>query len=541
MLIAIMMFFVLRMADTSVSSLGRTMYRSTLTQAAHSINLQLEYYKRIVDLFVSYNIRMYLTNISNDPSSYYINQTRIKREIINYSNKFMFDNIYVFPRSAAPINAFFDEPVFDPSDQVGKIIDAFINAPPNNDSAFFVSRADPFRIAIYRPIYFNATYMGVVEFDLNMDFFFSVTDKLKDDGFESTLMLDGESRVIYSQSKEQPFDAVYMAPTDPNALSLAIPATGWTMCSNLPQTRINALTAQFMNLFLSMSALLLITFGGFSFLFFRSIQRPLIEIADGMQKVKMGDFSVKLSSAAAPIEYHEIISTFNDMVRRVHSLLSTVYEQQELLRISEVSDLQAKLDPHFLYNSLDMIYWEMIKNEQASTAEMVIALSEILRYSIRHKHEFGTVLEEMHQIENYLKLQSMRLGNGLEWSIELDPRLNDLSIPCLLLQPLVENCIRHAFTGEQTYKYIGVTGTLEDDKIKLIVVDNGVGIAPEKVATLLTDRSEQKQNGVGLALVNRRIQLIYGSEFGMTIDSKPKHGCMITTVLLTCLPEREVL
>ena len=171
---------------------------------------------------------------------------------------------------------------------------------------------------------------------------------------------------------------------------------------------------------------------------------------------------------------------------------------------------------------------------------MVIALSEILRYSIRHKHEFGTVLEEMHQIENYLKLQSMRLGDELEWFIDLDSRLSDLVIPCLLLQPLVENCIRHAFTEEQPYKYIGVTGALENDKIVLIVVDNGVGIPPEKIDTLLVHQPVRPGGGVGLALVNRRIQLIYGPEYGMTIESKPRQGCMITTTLMSRPPEREV-
>lgn len=98
LLVLIMMFFLLRMADTHVSSLGYTIYRSNLLQAASSLNLQIDYYKRIVDLFVSYNIRVCLNNIYRDPDTYYINQTRIKREILNYSNKFMFDNIFIFPR-----------------------------------------------------------------------------------------------------------------------------------------------------------------------------------------------------------------------------------------------------------------------------------------------------------------------------------------------------------------------------------------------------------------------------------------------------------
>lgn len=539
LLVLIMMLFVLRMADTSVTSLGRALYRSTLTQAVHSVNLQLDYYKRIVDLFVSHNIRLYLANIHADASSYYINQTRIKREIINYSNKFMFDNIYVFPRTTAPINAFFDEPVFEPNEQVLKLTDSFLHASPSNDSVFFVSREDPFRIAVFRPIFYNASYVGVIEFDLNMDFFFSVTDKLAGDGFAAVCLVDGEGRVIYSQSSAPAFGEAYDAARYPNALSVALPAAGWTVCSALPETRIDALTHQFIQLFLLMSILLLVTFGGGTLLFFRSIQRPLVEITAGMQKVQKGDFSVELSTTMAPIEYHTIISAFNDMVRQVHGLLGTVYEQQELLRISEVSDLQAKLDPHFLYNTLDMIYWEMIKKGQERTAEMVIALSEILRYSIRHKHEFGTVLEEMHQIENYLKLQSMRMGGELEWSIDLDARLNDLLIPCLLLQPLVENCIRHAFTEEQPYKYVGVTGALRGESIVLVVVDNGVGIPPEKVGTLL-HQAERPDGGVGLALVNRRIQLIYGPEYGMTIESKPRQGCMITTTFMAHPPEREV-
>lgn len=207
------------------------------------------------------------------------------------------------------------------------------------------------------------------------------------------------------------------------------------------------------------------------------------------------------------------------------------------MRISEVSDLQAKLNPHFLYNTLDMIHWELIKGGQEKMAEMVIALSEILRYSIRHKHEFGTVLEEMHQIENYLKLQSMRMGDSLEWSIELEDNLEELLIPRLLLQPLVENCIRHAFTPEQAYKFIGVSGRLHGEEIILVVVDNGVGIAPEKVQGLLERKTEDV--GLGISLVNRRIQLIYGARYGVTIESLPKPGCMVTTTLLAHPPGGE--
>lgn len=148
LLVLIMMFFLLRMADTHVSSLGYTIYRSNLLQAASSLNLQIDYYKRIVDLFVSYNIRVCLNNIYRDPDTYYINQTRIKREILNYSNKFMFDNIFIFPREGGPINAFFNEPVFEVSPQVERLVETFMRASPTNGSVYAVSREDPFRIAV---------------------------------------------------------------------------------------------------------------------------------------------------------------------------------------------------------------------------------------------------------------------------------------------------------------------------------------------------------------------------------------------------------
>ena len=537
LLVLIMMFFLLRMADTHVSSLGYTIYRSNLLQAASSLNLQIDYYKRIVDLFVSYNIRVCLNNIYRDPDTYYINQTRIKREILNYSNKFMFDNIFIFPREGGPINAFFNEPVFEVSPQVERLVETFMRASPTNGSVYAVSREDPFRIAVFRPIYYNTTYVGVVEFDLNMEFFFSVIHGLQTDGYTTLAILDENGKVIFTQSPQMPVGSDGTSPRRESVLSAALPASQWTLLGELPKTRIDALTSRFVHVFISMSILLLITFSAFSLLLFHSLQRPLKEIIAGMQKVQKGDFTVKLPASYAPLEYQTIIGAFNDMVSQIHDLLNTVYEQQKLLRISEVSDLQAKLNPHFLYNTLDMIHWELIKGGQEKMAEMVIALSEILRYSIRHKHEFGTVLEEMHQIENYLKLQSMRTGDSLEWSIELEDNLEELLIPRLLLQPLVENCIRHAFTPEQAYKFIGVSGRLHGEEIILVVVDNGVGIAPEKVQGLLERKTEDV--GLGISLVNRRIQLIYGARYGVTIESLPKPGCMVTTTLLAHPPGGE--
>jgi two-component system sensor histidine kinase YesM len=177
---------------------------------------------------------------------------------------------------------------------------------------------------------------------------------------------------------------------------------------------------------------------------------------------------------------------------------------------------------------LDLIYWKAIIKGEEEVAGIIVALSNILRYSISHKNEFVTVTEDMEQLKNYLMIQRLRFEDKLQYEFKIQKEIVDYKIPKLAIQPLVENCIKYAFQDMRRDGYILIQGYMDKDDLCFEVIDNGVGMSEEKVQMLYSlCESGSEEAGLGIQLVHQRAKYIYGEGYGVSIESAIGKGTII--------------
>ena len=244
------------------------------------------------------------------------------------------------------------------------------------------------------------------------------------------------------------------------------------------------------------------------------------EVADG-----------QLDARAPALETQELESlteSLNTMAERLNSLIQQNKIEQENLKKSELRMLQAQINPHFLYNTLDAIMWQAEANNSNEVIHITRALSDFFRISLSSGEEWITVSQEKRHLEGYLSIQKVRYRDILNYSIEIDPDIEGEIVLKLLLQPLVENALYHGIKPKRGGGWIQVTGRREGDQLAFCVQDSGAGISPERLAAIraalrdggnIINSEESAGSGFGLKNVDLRIRLYYAKEQGLTIDS----------------------
>jgi two-component system LytT family sensor kinase len=195
-------------------------------------------------------------------------------------------------------------------------------------------------------------------------------------------------------------------------------------------------------------------------------------------------------------------------------------EQQERLLIEARLDaLTSQINPHFLFNTLNSVS-SLIRTNPNQARAMVLQLSNILRRLLRKHDNFSPLREELSFIEDYLSIEVMRFGDKLHFQREIDPGTLDMLVPSMLLQPLVENCIKHGLSSKVEGGTIRLRTKRTERRLHLMVEDDGVGIPEARLATLL-------EQGIGVSNVNERLKVLFGNDYRMYIDSQPGRGTRI--------------
>lgn len=265
---------------------------------------------------------------------------------------------------------------------------------------------------------------------------------------------------------------------------------------------------------------------GIALVLTRLIMRPLTVLGATMLKVQHGDLNATMREGGFN-EIRVISDTFNDMLYQLRELMDQIVQEQEKKRLHELNALQAQINPHFLYNTLDSIIWMEERGKSQESIRMVSALAKLFRISISKGRNEITVREELEHVTNYLIIQKMRFKEKFVYTIDAKEDALPLRTVKLILQPLAENVLNHAIDetlGEQLH--LKITAYTEGEDLVFTVGDDGVGIPEEKLATLLTAPSGQ--SGIGLRNVHERIQLTYGRRYGLHIQSAEDEGTLIT-------------
>ena len=229
-------------------------------------------------------------------------------------------------------------------------------------------------------------------------------------------------------------------------------------------------------------------------------------------------------------EVEHLGKSIKNMLGRIKVLMSDLVEEHNAKRKSEFDTLQSQINPHFLYNTLDIIVW-MIENENSDKAvNIVTALAKFFRISLSKGKNIITVKDEVEHVRNYLMIQNMRFKNRFEYSIDVDEEVLSYSSLKLMLQPLVENAIYHGMEFMDGDGEIDVKVFKEDDSLYFTITDNGLGMSEDMVETLLSKDfvPSKKGSGIGAKNVNERIKLYFGSEYGLKVESEPDEGTKIT-------------
>ncbi|MFC4597375.1 cache domain-containing protein [Cohnella hongkongensis] len=268
-----------------------------------------------------------------------------------------------------------------------------------------------------------------------------------------------------------------------------------------------------------------------SFLLSRNLTRPIHQMQRHMSEVEKGNFDIQVPLDSTR-EIGMLARAFNLMVVRIRELMAQVVKEQEFKRKSELNALQAQINPHFLYNTLDSIVWMAENQKSAEVVRMTSALARLFRASISKGSELVPIRNEIEHISNYLTIQKMRYRDKLDFRIEVDDAIKSSLTLKVLLQPLVENAIYHGIKNKYGTGTIRITGERLGETIVLRVSDNGVGMDEATRKSLLSPLASREQGkGVGLSNVHERIRLYFGKSYGLSIESAPDEGTTVTVTL----------
>ena len=253
-----------------------------------------------------------------------------------------------------------------------------------------------------------------------------------------------------------------------------------------------------------------------------------------LAKKMIGVHTGKLEIIDIPPSSDEIgmlISDYNFMAKRMSALVEEQYKSGQELKSAELKALQAQINPHFLYNTLDMINWYARKNKGQEIVQIVDALARFYKLSLNKGKDIVSIRDEIMHVLCYFQIQSLRFKNSLNLHMQIDEEIYEYSIQKITLQPIVENSILHGILCRESKSgTITITGKLERDTVILKVEDDGIGIPKDKLDNILGNRTESAEgSGFGISNINKRLKIYYGEEYGLTYRSEYGKG---TTVVI---------
>jgi len=259
------------------------------------------------------------------------------------------------------------------------------------------------------------------------------------------------------------------------------------------------------------------------------IAKPIKQLDDSVKGLENGNLDVVVYEGKGPSEIEHLGKTLNSVVVQLRKLMERVVQEQEEKRVTELDALQSQINPHFLYNTLDSIVW-MIEGERYKEAvSMVSDLASLFRISLSKGKNIISIKDEIAHAQNYMNIQKIRYKDKFTMEYEIDEKIYGYSTVKLIIQPILENAIYYGIEYMYGDGEITLKGYKEDDHIYLEVRDNGMGMTKEVVEGLLKDekRVRAKGSGVGLVNVQKRIQLRYGEQYGLSIESWPDEGTLV--------------
>lgn len=312
-------------------------------------------------------------------------------------------------------------------------------------------------------------------------------------------------------------------------------ASGWKIFGEVPLNEIMQDAYKIRSFTIAtVEICILLSVGLFAFLTDR-ITRPIRNLKKQMLAAENGNLEVKVKVPGND-ELSDLGRSFNEMIKKIKLLLENNIKEHEKLKKAELNIMQAQINPHFLYNSLDAIVWMAEGDDKDKIIDIVTALSVFFRISLSKGAEIISIGREIEHCRNYLIIQKMRYGDLLSYSINIDASIINNRIVKIILQPIVENAIYHGIKNKKDGGNISILGYEADNQVILTVEDTGIGIAEDKLLEisqkLLEENSDNTDenmcDGFGLYNVNDRLKLYFGNDYGLSLESIYEQGTKVT-------------
>lgn len=277
---------------------------------------------------------------------------------------------------------------------------------------------------------------------------------------------------------------------------------------------------------------------------YKNISEPLQLLAQGMQNVNEGRMESIAFAYRRKDEFSGLMERFQEMVAHIQCIIDemlqlekTKRQTQELARESEIRALQAMINPHMLYNTLDIINWLALKRGARDISRVICNLANFFRYSLSKGKDYITFAEEFKQIDSYLSIQKLRFYERMDYQIDFPEELMGCYTLKLILQPFVENCVVHAFTHTSNFGFIRICGRQKENDILLTIEDNGVGADVEKLQAILGS-DDQDTKHYGMRNVAERLRLCFGERYTVRFARNAENGLTVS-ILLPIIRDRE--
>lgn len=308
--------------------------------------------------------------------------------------------------------------------------------------------------------------------------------------------------------------------------------TGWRAVGVVKMKDLLVYNILAKNMYLIVTAIIVIVAIALSIHLSKRITKPIRALEDAMRKSELGEFEAAEIEILETNEIGRLGKTFNIMNKKIQQLIEEKVQDEKLKRKSELKALQAQINPHFLYNTLDSIIWMAEGGKNKEVVQMTAQLARLLRQSISNGLESVSIKQEMSYVNNYLSIQKMRYRDQLSYTLDVAESIEQHRIIKLLLQPLIENAIYHGIKYKEGGGSILVKGYEENNKIVFEINDDGVGMDEETLSNIFKEKEiSLKRNGVGVYNVYSRLKLHYGQEGDMIYESILNQGTKVKILI----------
>ncbi len=401
---------------------------------------------------------------------------------------------------------------------------------------------------------YNGQTLGHLVINLNEQFLYRHMEESLSSGISTILIVDENNIIVSSNDREvlgiplretvyedrmKGYDfAVEDALLEDHIISYKKMEKGWSVVfitdseavlSPIYRTGRNTLFFGLLIILLIITANVIIT---------QLIAKSIIRLANYVSKYNSREtFNKKVPVQSKIFEINILTHKFNLMIDQIKQLISSVYKHEKKRRQDEFHILQAQINPHFLYNTLETINWMALEKRQYELSNIVIMLGTFLRLGLNKGKWTYRVRDELNHLNSYIEIQKIRSNGGIVFNSTIDETCLDIIMIKLLIQPIVENSILHGFNKRDGHGTIDLDVRLEKEELVFVITDDGMGMSAELVEDVMGGGSEI---GHGIKNVNNRIKLYYGEKYGITIRSEPGKGTETTIRIPQDVPKQDI-